>query len=74
MSPICASPQRDAQAGTAAAVRLLTELGNPTSPTTGDELVRALLALLASYGREIPPSHQLRGFCAVLQRRIEGRP
>lgn len=73
-----ASPLRDRIVGEVAARSLLIKLGNPALSIEDpawrqDALLTALLALLASYGHDIPPSHQLRGFCAVLQARIGGK-
>ncbi|HPU52924.1 MAG TPA: hypothetical protein PK359_15300 [Burkholderiaceae bacterium] len=70
------SPRQDKIVGEVAARSLLIKLGNPAlaidAPAWRQEaLMAALLALLASYGREVPPSHQLRGFCRVLQDRLE---
>jgi len=69
---------RDRMVGEVAARSLLIKLGNPVMAAEdpvwhGEALMRALLALLETYGREIPPSHQLRGFCAVLQARLGGK-
>lgn len=70
------SPRHDRIIGEVAAHSLLIKLGNPAlaidAPAWRQEaLMTAVLALFASYGREAPPSHQLRGFCRVLQDRLE---
>ncbi len=64
-----ASPAGDCLDGEVAARIFLSALDRGVAHP--DELMIALRDLLASRGRAIPPSHYLRGFCRVIQKRME---
>src|SRR5690606_17684396 len=65
-----ASPAGDSLDGEVAARIFLSTLDRGIAHP--DELMVTFRDLLASRGRAIPPSHYLRGFCRVIQQRMEG--